>query len=117
MGQASPARVHPELSRVRDPAIRYHVLHETYIGNLVMLCRNCRSRAVSSAEISLNSIPTPNPGRLLTTFPLTISFSSLTHRTILSFVPYFTGIGISTKHPPRLRSDAFPQSFALSPSG
>src|SRR5262249_28946817 len=78
----------------------------------VMLSRNTRSLSASAAGTARNSMPTPNPGRLLATIASSQSFSCPSHSPTLRRVSFLSGIGISTKQPPRLKSETLPQMGA-----
>src|SRR5215470_16278087 len=68
--------------------------------------RKSLSLVVSSADISVNLIPTPKPGRLFDTMPSATTLSSFSQTEIFRRVPMGNGIIISAKQPPWLISPA-----------
>ena len=78
-----------------------------------MLSRNRLRRILSSGEISLNSTLIQSRSAAHH-FPFASSFSSFTRRASFNLVPARGGMGISTKHPPRLGRMAVPRSWRLS---
>ncbi len=53
--------------------------------------------------------PIPNPGEALAASPSNRSLVSPSHKAISNLACTGSGMGISTKQPPRLKSDTLPQ--------
>jgi DNA-binding CsgD family transcriptional regulator len=94
----------------RQPLSRHalpsHHLRQRAIAMLSMYRR--RNSSVSP-DTSVKHTPLPKPGEVLTTCPFNRSLVSPSQSAIAKPVPTSRGIGISTKQPPTLRSEAFPQ--------
>ena len=67
-----------------------------------------RKNSWFSDETFLKRTPIPNPGEVLTTSPFNRNLVSPNHNATSNLVSTRSGMGISTKQPPRLKSETLP---------
>src|ERR1039458_2646175 len=84
------------------------ILRPLLINDPFLMCRS--NSSWSCCEVLTKRTPIPNPGAVLATSPFSRSLVSPSHSAILRLVSTFNAIGISTKQPPTLKSEALPRT-------